>query len=102
MLKTKKNINNWYSNGEITDFELKSLKDNTLLNWKNQWRSKYRRLDESRHNAVALELVDNMRDQIITYDVLPSDLSISNGYLYHLSETPDIGWRKDWEKYKNE
>ncbi|TOB98022.1 hypothetical protein CGJ93_24600, partial [Vibrio parahaemolyticus] len=56
MLKTKKNINNWYSNGEITDFELKSLKDNTLLNWKNQWRSKYRRLDESRHNAVALEL----------------------------------------------
>ncbi|HHF3238505.1 TPA: hypothetical protein ACPJ2D_000469 [Vibrio alginolyticus] len=102
MLKTKKNINNWYSNGEITDFELKSLKENTLLNWKNQWRSKYRRLDESRHNAVALELVDNMRDQIITYDVLPSDLSISNGYLYHLSEIPDIGWRKDWEKYKNE
>lgn len=41
-----------------------------------------------------------MRSKTITHNVLPNDLAISNGYLYHLSETPEIGWRKDWKKYK--
>ncbi|MCG3730193.1 hypothetical protein ACXHQN_16610 [Vibrio cincinnatiensis] len=100
MLKAQKNINNWYSNGELTDIELNSLKKNTLRDWKNLWRMKYRNFDESSHNALALDLVDSMRSKTITYDVLPNDLTISNGYLYYLSETPDIGWRKDWEKYK--
>lgn len=100
MLKAQKNINNWYSNGELTDIELNSLKKNTLTEWKNLWRMKYRKFDESSHNALALDLVDTMRSKIITYDVLPNDLTISNGYLYNLSQTPVIGWRKDWEKYK--
>lgn len=100
MLKTQKNINEWYSNGDITDFELDSLKKNTLLDWKNQRRTIYREFDELSHNTLALNLVDHMRSKTITYDVLPNNLTISNGYLYNLSETPDIGWRKDWEKYK--
>lgn len=100
MLKAQKNINNWYSNGELTDIELNSLKKNTLTDWKNLWRRKYRNFDESSHNTLALDLVDSMRSKTITYDVLPNDITISNGYLYYLSETPDIGWRKDWEKYK--
>ncbi|MBD1569110.1 MULTISPECIES: hypothetical protein [Aliivibrio] len=100
MLKAQKNINNWYSNGELTDIELSSLKQNTLTDWKNSWRRKYRNFDESSHNTLALDLVDSMRSKTITYDVLPNDITISNGYLYSLSETPDIGWRKDWEKYK--
>jgi hypothetical protein len=100
MLKAQTNINNWYSNGELTDIELSSLKQNTLTDWKNSWRRKYRNFDESSHNTLALDLVDSMRSKTITYDVLPNDITISNGYLYYLSETPNIGWRKDWEKYK--
>lgn len=100
MIKFKSNVNNWYLNGDITDLELKSLKTNSVLDWKNKWKAKYRRFDESFHNQNALELVDDMRMNKIVSDIFPNDLSISNGYLYCLSEAPDIGWRKDWEKYK--
>lgn len=95
MLKTKKNINNWSCSGEITHLDLLDLENNTILEWKNKWRAKYRKFDESSHNDLALELVDDMRSKTITHNVLPNDLAISNGYLYHLSETPEIGWRKD-------
>ena len=101
MLKAKMNINTWLSEGDITSIELESDEENTILFWENKWRPKYRkRVDESTHNDLALELVDDLRGTTITFKSLPNDLSFSNGYLYYLSDSPTIGWRKDWRKYE--
>lgn len=100
MFKAKKNLNTWSSDGDVTDLELASLKRNTRLEWNNEWKKRFREYDESLHNSLAIQLVDKLRTSRITYDVLPDDLTISNGYLYYLSEIPEIGWRKDWSKYK--
>jgi len=101
MLKSKMNINTWVVEGDVTSIDLKSDEENTILLWRNKWRPRYRkRLDESAHNELALELVDGLRETAINFKSLPNDLSFSNGYLYYLSDSPKIGWRKDWSKYE--
>ncbi|OCH21563.1 hypothetical protein [Aliivibrio logei] len=101
MLKAKSNINTWQADGDITDFEFENLRGNTILMWENKWKRKYRKsFDELSHNDLALDIIDDMRENPISFDILPNDLSISNGYLYHLSDIPCLGWRKDWDKYK--
>jgi hypothetical protein len=101
MLNAKKNINIWLSDGDITSIDLKFEEENAILFWENKWRPKYRKMfDESIHNDLAIELVDCLRGTAFTFKNLPDDLSFSNGYLYYLSDSPKIGWRKDWVKYK--
>ena len=101
MISSKKNINLWSDEGEITSIDLKTDEDNTILLWHNEWKSKYRNsIDESTHNDLALKIVDGLRKNVINFKSFPSDLSFSNGYLYYLSNSPKIGWRKDWSKYK--
>ncbi|EGQ7992908.1 hypothetical protein MW343_001443 [Vibrio parahaemolyticus] len=103
MISAKKNLNSWLENGELTNMQLNNEKSQSILEWKNKWRKTYRgELNEEEHSKLAIKLVDTLRDSPLNFNSLPKDLTFSNGFLYYLSDLPEIGWRKDWSKYKNE
>jgi hypothetical protein len=45
-------------------------------------------------------VLDSIRESKLTIAEQQLDTDMSNGTFYDLSDVPDIGWRKDWEKYK--
>lgn len=102
LLYMQNNIDEWYKNGDITQEEISALKSEAKTRWANEYRKVYRgQYAESEITAKALNLLDEMRKQIlpIASQDLPTDMS--NGQFYDLSNTPEIGWHKDWEdKYK--
>lgn len=101
MISAKKNINSWLQSGDLTNLQLNREKSNSILEWKNKWKSTYRDpFKEEEHSKLALVLVDELRKSPLNFNVLPKDLIFSNGFLYYLSDQPKIGWRHDWGKYK--
>ena len=100
-LKLQNNIDNWVLNGEITGDEINRFKNDAIVQWYNKHKSAFRGTsEESDFNDKGLDVLDSMREKklILSEQVLDTDLS--NGTFYHLSDIPDIGWRKDWGKYK--
>ncbi|BDU36698.1 hypothetical protein [Vibrio nigripulchritudo] len=100
-LKALSNINRWLNNGEITSIDLDELFSDAKLKWRNTHRSSHRDTkdsDSDKNNA--LKVLDVMRDYEL--ELLGSNLktSLSNGYYYHLSDIPEVGWIKKWEVYK--
>jgi len=102
LLYMQNNIDEWYKNGDITQTEINALKAEAKTRWANEYRKVYRgHYADSEIAARALNLLDEMRKQIlpVASQDLPTDMS--NGQFYDLSNTPEIGWHKDWEdKYK--
>jgi len=100
-LKLQNNITNWILKGEITTDEISRLKKDAMVQWQNKHRSAFRKVsDEESFNCVGLEVLDSVRERQLTIAQQTLDTDMSNGTFYDLSDTPSIGWRKDWEKYK--
>lgn len=100
-LKLQNNIDDWIKAGSITDVDVKRFEKDAFDQWFNKHRQAFRGItEEIDFNKAGLEVLDAMRDRklMILEQLLETDLS--NGLFYTLSEVPDIGWRKDWEKYK--
>jgi hypothetical protein len=92
------NIDNWHQSGDLTANEADDFDKETKLRWFNEHRKIYRQCSDGEVPKKALELLDSMRKErlSIASQELPTDMS--NGQYYRLSDTPEIGWHKDWEK----
>lgn len=100
-LKLKSNIDIWLQQGEITSNEVADFKKDAIEQWRNKYRSSYRGVtDEKDYNNTALKVLDFIREKRLTFCQQSMDTSLSNGTFYDLSDSPVIGWRKDWGKYK--
>jgi hypothetical protein len=100
-LKLENNIDRWRQEGEITDYELENFKDEAKDQWRNSHKMAYRNLQgESSYNDAAIKVVDTMRERMLHISNQSLGTALSNGTFYYLSNLPQIGWRKDWAKYK--
>jgi cyanate lyase len=100
-LKLQNNIDSWLHDGDITQDEVSRFKKDAIDQWKNKHRSAFRGInDELDYNHIGLKVLDSIRENKLTIAEQLLDTDMSNGTFYHLSDVPDIGWRKDWEKYK--
>ena len=75
--------------------------------WKNIFDSKHRRVNfmsgEDKIKDAGWEVFDNVKNVRLKYDQEDIGATESNGCYYHFSdgETPQIGWRCDWETLYN-
>ena len=100
-LKLQNNIAVWIQDGEITHDEINRFKKDAIHQWKNKHRSSFRGItEESEYNKLGLTVLDSMRERKLLIADQTLDTDMCNGTFYDLSDAPDIGWRKDWEKYK--
>jgi polyhydroxyalkanoate synthesis regulator phasin len=100
-LKLQNNLDTWLQQGEITSNEVADFKKDAIEQWRNKHKSSYRGdSDEKEHNNTALNVLDSIREKKLTLCQQPMNTSLSNGTFYDLSDSPVIGWRKDWRKYK--
>ncbi|KAA9040836.1 hypothetical protein FW778_01995 [Ginsengibacter hankyongi] len=113
MLEATNRLQNWIDNYDILTTDLNMFKEDSHLQWENEFKSKYRSIKnkintgdtvtnlESEIKALALDLLDHMRKQTVSIDNENLGTKFSNGYYYSLSNEPKIGWHFDWEnKYK--
>lgn len=100
-LKLQNNIDAWFQDGEITHDEIRRFKKDAIDQWKNKHRSSFRGIsEESEYNKLGLTVLDSIRERKLLIADQTLDTDMCNGTFYDLSDAPDIGWRKDWEKYK--
>jgi hypothetical protein len=105
MLMVKNSLDSWCQKGDLTIDEISSFNKEAKLRWRNKFRAKYRQiksksLDED-EDELALDLLDEIREERLIISSQQMDTDFSNGEFYYLSDKPEIGWRQDWEeKYK--
>ncbi|MCP1996176.1 hypothetical protein [Flavobacterium sp. HSC-61S13] len=100
-LKLLNNIENWKREGEITDLELKTLKDNAYNLWDSEFRLQHvGHYSDEQYNSKGIEVLKTMLKHSLKLTGQEFDVDMSNGKFYALSDEPIIGWRKDWEKHK--
>ncbi len=100
-LKLQNNIESWLQDGVITQDEVNRFNNEAINQWKNVHRRSFRGIvDEQDFNRIGLEVLDSIRDRQLHITDQPLDTDMCNGTFYELSNVPEIGWRKDWEKYK--
>ena len=100
-LKLQNNIDIWIQDGEITGYEVNRFKKDAIDQWHNKHKRAFRKITaESDYNDAGLKVLDSLREKKLTIAEETLDTDLSNGTFYDLSDVPDIGWRKDWEKYK--
>jgi hypothetical protein len=100
-LKIKNNIERWLHQGELTIQEVESLERDAINQWENEFRKTYRQsVNETEFNDKGLSVLDELRGKTLRLAGQDMDAELSNGEFYELSNSPCIGWRKDWEKYK--
>jgi hypothetical protein len=92
------NINKWLEDGHLTNQELEIFKNNVILKWSNSFRSKHRHSKSDNCTQAAIELLDELRQDILSIGGQPMDLQFSNGQYYLLSDEPLIGWHLDWKR----
>jgi hypothetical protein len=97
-LKLSNNIETWLTKGELTSEDFKQYRAESILKWKNEHRKQMRKTISD--DDKGLEVLDSMRSEMIFLSGSPLSIELSNGTFYELSDLPQIGWRKDWEKYK--
>ncbi len=100
-LKLQNNIESWLQDGVITQDEVNRFNNEAINQWKIVHRRSFRGIvDEQDFNRIGLEVLDSIRDRQLRITDQPLDTDMCNGTFYELSNVPEIGWRKDWEKYK--
>lgn len=100
-LKLRNNVDEWLQNGELTNEEIESLRNDAINQWKNEFRKGYRGdVDIKEYNSKGLGILDCIRDKKLKIADQELETDMCNGEFYELSDTPEIGWRKDWERYK--
>ena len=113
MLQAMNHFEYWIEQNFILPTEIDEFRKEAILNWKNEFRSKYRYVErkiksgcsmvdlETDIKEIGVQLIDFLRKEnlLLAENVLTTELS--NGYYYLLSDTPEIGWHYDWKnKYK--
>ena len=103
----------WIEQNFILPAEIDEFHKEAILKWKNEFRSKYRYVEqkiksgcsivdlETDIKEIGVQLIDFLRKEnlLLAENILTTELS--NGYYYLLSDTPEIGWHYDWKhKYK--
>jgi len=100
-LKLENNVSEWLQKGELTSDEIENLKSDAINKWKNEFRKVYRgTVGEGEYNSKGVSVLDSVRKESLEISGLTLKTDMSNGAFYELSNTPRIGWRKDWSKYK--
>ena len=100
-LKLQNNIDIWLKAGEITNIEVDKFKNEAINQWRNKHKKTFRKITKkSGYNEAGLKVLDLLRENRLTIASQYLDTDLSNGTFYDLSDSPCIGWRKDWEKYK--
>jgi hypothetical protein len=109
MLQLYNNLKTWEDDGDLLPSERKRFNKETILIWKNSFRRQFRRIIEkinSGENIVSLddeikyqavELLDEMRKQILSIDETTLSMELSNGQFYLLTEQKQIGWHLNWK-----
>lgn len=99
MLSIQMNLNQWYSDGEITYSDLEKFHKTTISIWKNTHKKSHRSTKENLalSNTNALNCLDDIRSKELK--MLTSDIGVdlSNGEFYYLSNESQIGWKIEWE-----
>ena len=99
----RNNINEWQFE-ELSDDECKRYINSAISEWKIRFKKYNRKIrdnvDESLMNETACNIVDEVKEIRDNFGI--NDANFNNGVYWMLSDEPTIGWRKDWEKYKNE
>ncbi|MDW5290914.1 hypothetical protein [Formosa sp. PL04] len=97
-LKLENNIAKWYTEGEITIEEIKHYRDEAELKWSNKFRALTNKSDFN--DDSSLDIINYLREENLKIDGQELGTELSNGEFYYLSDIPQIGWKKDWEKHK--
>lgn len=97
-LSLENNIAHWYKEGEITIEEINSYRDEAKLKWFNKFRALSKKSDFN--DEFSLDIINYLREEKLKIDGQELSMELSNGEFYYLSDIPEIGWKKDWEKYK--
>ncbi|XCN71184.1 MAG: ABC-three component system protein [Candidatus Electrothrix aestuarii] len=101
LLTVQSNVARWLQEGELTSEEIDEFDREATLRWENKFRSVYRRAKNKDIEELALEVLDEMRQQILNIGDQQLGTDFSNGEYYLLSDYPKIGWQKNWDsKYK--
>ncbi|MCK7590074.1 hypothetical protein M0G43_05785 [Subsaxibacter sp. CAU 1640] len=115
MLQFLKNFTYWSDDENfILLSEADEFKKDSITRWKNEFKSKYRAIEEkikAGSNIVDLDdeikhlslgIVDYIRKLDLRIgDYMPLGINFSNGHYYLLSNDLEIGWHYDWKnKYK--
>ncbi len=102
MLEVDFNLKNWFDDGDITNDELDSFKEEAVLFWKNTHRASHRTTHDNDLDITnALTCLDQIRTKVLTIQETPLKLELSNGNFYRLANENELGWLKKWEvKYK--
>ncbi|MBQ9213271.1 MAG: hypothetical protein IJ150_04955 [Bacteroidales bacterium] len=100
------NIDDWEKCGEILPTEKQICIESARKDWKNKFNSRYREfrnkeIDTNLHNLIACKIVDDVQEINRCFSIF-DNVPFNNGVYWMLSDEPTIGWRRDWEKYKNE
>lgn len=102
MLEVDFNLKKWFDDGDITNDELESFKEETVLFWKNTHRASHRTTyDNNLDITNALTCLDQIRTKVLTIQETTLKLEFSNGNFYRLANDNELGWLKKWEdRYK--
>lgn len=100
-LKLLNNLEDWKREGEITDLEIKSFKENAYNLWDTEFRLQHMgTFSEEEYNNKGIEVLRSVLRHSFNLVGQELDVDICNGKFYSLSDEPIIGWRKDWKKHK--
>ncbi|MQP30157.1 hypothetical protein GEO21_21980 [Sphingobacterium faecium] len=109
MLQLLNNLKDWEENGDFLSSDREKLNKETILIQRNSFKATYRilrkkidqglsipELDVEIKNS-AVNLLDEMRRQILQFDETLFSVELSNGHFYLLTEEKGIGWHLDWK-----
>lgn len=112
-LQAFNNFQYWIENSYVLSTEIDDFEKNAIRIWKNEFKSKYRAVQnrisngetiedmENEIRTLALDLLDFIRKERLSLANTDLGVELSNGYYYLLSDEPKIGWHYDWEnRYK--
>ncbi|MFB6804665.1 hypothetical protein ACFCVU_26580 [Peribacillus butanolivorans] len=106
------NLETWEQEGEITASQREQFEKECILQWKNIFNQTHIRLRKrwlKEKDTISEDLlIEHAQDcyfkvieKILEFEETKFDMEFSNGQFYLLSDTPNIGWKIDWEdKYK--
>lgn len=98
-LRLVKQLEKWRQLGHIVPDDIDALHDDVMIRWGNEFDVAFR---ECKNNndviSAAIKLLTELRRINFKLDETDLPIELSNGELYHLSDTAQIGWHKDWKQ----
>lgn len=99
MLNIQMNLDNWYTDGEITMSDQERFHKTAFSIWRNSHKKSHRttKHDLSLNNSNALNCLDDIRTKELKMITTDIGIDLSNGEFYYLSNESKIGWKIEWE-----